>query len=79
MSDTPNPIPEDVAEALEDGVPAVRAFRVDAEISVGELAEQTGIPPKRIDEIEEGSTPTVDELAEIAAVLAVPPDVLVNE
>lgn len=69
-------IPEEVIEAIEDGVPPVRAFRVETEITVGELAEDTGIPPARIDAIEDGATPKPDELKAIGEALHVPPDVL---
>lgn len=69
-------IPEEVIEAIEDGVPPVRAFRVETEITVGELAEDTGILPARIDAIEDGATPKPDELKAIGEALHVPPDVL---
>lgn len=69
-------IPPAVIEAIDDGVPAVRAFRVDTEISVGELAEDSGIPPERIDAIEDGAAPAPEELLAIAEALHVPPDLL---
>ena len=72
-------ISADVIEAIEDGVPPVRAFRVETEITVGELAEDTGIPPERIDAIEEGATPADDEIEAIAVVLHVPPEVLAGD
>lgn len=69
-------IPEEIIEAIADGVPPVRAFRVDTEITVGELAEDTGIPPSRIDAIEDGAMPKPEELEAIGEALHVPPDVL---
>ncbi|RYG40162.1 XRE family transcriptional regulator [bacterium] len=71
-------IPEEVIEAIEDGVAPVRAFRVETEISVGELAEDTGIPPHRIDAIEDGAPAKADELKAIGEALQVPPDVLAS-
>lgn len=69
-------IPEEVIEAIEDGVPPVRAFRVETQITVGELAEDTGIPPDRIDAIEDGAPAKPDELKSIGEALHVPPDIL---
>lgn len=69
-------IPEEVIEAIEDGVPPVRAFRVETQITVGELAEDTGIPPDRIDAIEDGAPPKPEELKSIGAALHVPPAIL---
>lgn len=69
-------IPDEVIEAIEDGVAPVRAFRVETEITVGELAEDTGIPPGRIDAIEDGAPAKPDELRAIGEALHVPVDVL---
>lgn len=69
-------IPEEVIEAIEDGVVPVRAFRVETEITVGELAEDTGIPPGRIDAIEDGAPAKPHELQAIGQALHVPADIL---
>jgi transcriptional regulator with XRE-family HTH domain len=69
-------ISEEVFEAIEDGVPPVRAFRVETEITIGELAEDTGIPMVRLDAIEEGATPKDEELKAISEALHVAPEIL---
>lgn len=68
-----------VVEAIDDGVPALRAFRVDTEISVGELAEDSGIAPERIDAIEDGAAPAPEEILAIAEALHVPPTLLAED
>lgn len=69
-------IPEEVFEAIEDGVPPIRAFRVETEITVGELAEDTGIPMQRLNAIDDGAAPEDEELKAISEALHVPSDVL---
>ena len=79
-SDTPYEIPEAVIDAIvDDGKPAEKAFRQHSGVSVAGLAEATDIPSHRLEDIEDGATPTDEELGEIGEALGVPPDLLVDE
>jgi hypothetical protein len=69
-------IPARVADMIEDGMAPVRAFRVEIEITAGELSEDTGIPLPRIDAIEHGAEPRPVEVEILAGTLHVEPEVL---
>lgn len=80
MSDTEDfKIPEPVIDAIEDGTPAVKAFRQSSGLSQHDVAADAGMTDERLAEIEQGHTPKDLELAVISDVLHVPVDLLVDE
>ena len=73
-------IPDPVVEAVEDGSPAVRAFRQSSGQSQHDVAAGAGMTDERLAEIESGrKTATAEETAELSEALDVPADLLVDE
>lgn len=72
--------PDAVFDAIfEEGKPAEKAFRENAGVSVPGLAESVDMSAERLLQIEEGATPTDEELAAISDALKVPVDLLTDE
>ena len=69
-------IPTQVLQALDAGVPAVRAVREGKSKSTEAVATQSGIAADRLAEIEAGERPTADETMPLAIALGVGLDVL---
>lgn len=65
-------IPEAVADALEAGVPAFKAFRIFADRSIPELADAAHMEPRRLADIEAGCHPRPDEVTALGLALRVP-------
>lgn len=65
-------IPRPIAEAIEAGIPAAKAFRIYSDKSIPELAEATQLTAGRICMIEAGLAPTQSEASAIGRVLQMP-------
>jgi hypothetical protein len=63
---------EDIAAAIALGTPPIRAFRVGEGVSPSVLATATDVSTERMLRLEEGATPTDDELLDISNALSVP-------
>ncbi|WP_162244714.1 helix-turn-helix transcriptional regulator [Aureimonas sp. Leaf454] len=79
MSETEFEIPDPVVDAIEEGTPAVKAFRQSSGQSQHDVAAEAGMTDERLAAIEQGSTPRNLELAVLSDVLDVPVDLLVDE
>jgi transcriptional regulator with XRE-family HTH domain len=69
----------DAAVALADGYSPTRVFRTDAGLTIGLLAAQTGLSIDRINRIELGAAPRIDELLALGKALQVPAHLLFDE
>ena len=69
-------IPELVADALEAGIPASKAFRIFADRSISDVARAARMEPGRLADIEAGRRARLDELTAIGAALHVPAHLL---
>lgn len=72
-------VKDDIADAIDAGIPVEKAFRLSLNKSIEELATASGIDPHRLTRIEAGATPSDRELSKLGAALKVPPDILVDE
>ena len=79
MPDTDFQIPDLVVNAIEDGTPAVKAFRQSSGLSQHDAAAQSGMTEQRLADIEQGTTPHGLELAVMSDVLDVPVELLVDK
>lgn len=79
MSDTSFEVPDQVADAIVGGAPAVKAFRQSSGLSQHDVAADAGMTDERLAAIEQGHTPHNLELAVLSNVLDVPVDLLTNE
>lgn len=73
----PYAIPDTIADALEAGIPASKAFRIYADRSIPELALAARIEPRRLADIEAGRRPRLDEVTALGAALQVPMHLLI--
>lgn len=71
-------IPETIADALEAGIPASKAFRIYADRTIPELAEAACMEPCRLADIEAGRRPRLDELTALGVALDVPTHLLMD-
>jgi hypothetical protein len=70
-------IPDTIADALEAGIPAFKAFRIYAGRSIPELALAARMEPRRLADIEAGRRPRLDEVTALGTALAVPLHLLI--
>jgi hypothetical protein len=73
------PIPSPIAEAIDAGIPAAKAFRIYADTSIPELAAVTQLAAGRICLIEAGMEPTDAEVSAISRALRIPAALMAPE
>ncbi len=71
-------IPDTIADALDAGIPASKAFRIYADRSIQELAFAASIEPRRLADIEAGLRPRLDEVTALGAALHIPAHLLID-
>lgn len=78
MGETDFEVPDPVAEAIDGGMPAIKAFRQFSGQAQHDVAVEAGMTEKRLAEIEQGAPPQASEVADLSEVLIIPPKLLVD-
>jgi hypothetical protein len=80
MSDTDYKVPDPVLDVIEEGTPAVKAFRQSSGLRQHDAAIQSRMTEQRLAaDIEQGTAPHGLELAVMSDVLDVPVELLVDK
>jgi len=78
MHETDFEVSDPVAEAIDGGMPPIKAFRQSSGQAQHDVTVEAGMTEERLAEIEQGAPPQASEVADLSEVLDIPSTLLVD-